>query len=292
MLSVPGCKVLADGKRHEQRVEALAWSGDLLASGSLDRTVKLWRCTRGQLREILTLRQPGPVRWLAFHPDGTRLFVLLEREGAVRVWHLDQLVVRLKAMHLGADLEPRSPAPLPPAAPSPPPPSPVVEAPRGPNGLKTELFRDMDWRHCVKVRHDALVDWNWKQGSPDPLLPADFFSIRWTGWLKAPRPGRYVLKLESDDGSRLWLDGNRLIDQRAEGTHQVEVELSGKPQALRIEYCEGFGGAFVHFHWARQGGFAMQPVPTECLFHDRAVAEKAGGDAAPGRNGETPIPRP
>ena len=103
VLGVPDGTVIAT-RPHQDRVEALSWSGDLLASGSRDRTVKLFCCSGGRLHELLTLRHPGPVRWLAFHPDGVRLFVLLDREGAVRVWHLDQMFTRFKAMNLGADL--------------------------------------------------------------------------------------------------------------------------------------------------------------------------------------------
>jgi WD40 repeat protein len=267
LVRVPDCTVTADGRPHQDRVEALSWSGDLLASGSRDRTVKLWHCRSGQLRELLTLRQPGPVRWLAFHPDGARLFVLLEREGAVRVWHLDRLFARMTAMGLGTDLGPIAPVSLPQAGISGLP-EPVVEAPSSPNGLKAELFAALDCRNCVKVRYDAQVNWDWGLADPDPLLPVDSFSVRWTGWLKAPRPGRYTLLLESDDGSRLWLDGRRLIDRRTEGKSQVEVELTGKPQALRIEYFDLAENAHIRFRWAQQGGFPMQPVPTECLFHD------------------------
>jgi formylglycine-generating enzyme required for sulfatase activity/WD40 repeat protein len=266
---------------HSDRVTAVSWSGDrLLASGSRDRTVKLWSCADGGLRELLTLRQPAPVRWLAFHPDAVRLFVLLEGERAVRVWHLDQVIARLKEMGLGADLEPIAPVPLPPAAANPPPPEPVAETPRSPNGLKAELFAGMDFQRLVKVRHDAQVSWGWGINGPDPLLGADCFSIRWTGWLKAPRPGRYTLRLYCDDGGKLWLDDKLVIDlwQKSGPTpYQVDVELTGQPQELRVEYFQQFGDAFIHLSWAQQGGFGMQSVPPWAVFHDRAAAEKAIG---------------
>jgi eukaryotic-like serine/threonine-protein kinase len=278
LLSVPSGEVLATVPAHGDRVEALSWSGSrLLASGSRDRTVKLWNCAGGRPRELLTLRQTAPVRWLAFHPDGARLFVLLTHERAVRVWRLDRLFARLTEIGLSADLEAIPSAPFPAPAPPLQPSEPVREAPGGPNGLKAELFADMDLQRCVKVRYDSQVNTNWGLGSPDPLLPADRFSIRWTGWLKAPRPGRYTLQLGSDDGARLWLDGKRLMDQWTSATekpHEVDVELSGQPQALRIEYFQVTGGAYIHLMWAQAGGLAMQPVPAEALFHDRDVAAK------------------
>jgi WD40 repeat protein len=91
---------------HRDRVTSLSWWGDrLLATGSRDRTVKLWRCDGGALTELLTLYQPAAVRWLAFHPDGVRLFVLLDGERAVRVWHLDRLRAALADLGLGDGLE-------------------------------------------------------------------------------------------------------------------------------------------------------------------------------------------
>jgi hypothetical protein len=136
------------------------------------------------------------------------------------------------------------------------------------------------------------VNWLWREGSPDPLVPVDCFSIRWSGWLKAPRPGRYTLKLESDDRSRLWLDGKLVLDMFSPGIQSIEVELSGQPQTLRIDYYDTVLNAMICFSWAQQGGFAMQPVPKECLFHDRTAAEKAREAATPLRNEETPRPKP
>jgi hypothetical protein len=164
----------------------------------------------------------------------------------------------------------------------------VVERPAGPNGLKAELFADAHLLRCVKVRYDPQVKFDWGIGSPDPLLPADFFSIRWTGWLKAPRPGRYTLQLESDDGVRLWLDGKLLIDGWTPGDrlrYTAEVELRDLPRAIRLEYFELTQAAAVSLSWAQAGGFAMRPVASTFLFHDRAVAEKV---VIPGRPGSRP----
>jgi WD40 repeat protein len=278
LLRAGSAEVVARMTPHHEGVTALSFAGNgLLASGSHDRTVKLWRWDGEAPAELLTLRQPAPVRWLCFHPDGVRLFVLLEGERAVRVWHLDRLRDRLTGIGLGAGLEGIGPAALPPAVGEPEPPPPVITRPDGPNGLRTELFADMDQWRCVKVRHDPQINVAWSTGVFDPLLPPANFSIRWGGWLKAPRPGLYTLRLDSAGAARLWLDGRLCIDCRRGGAwvQEVEVELTGRPQALRVEYVSAAGGVGVCLCWAQKDGFVRQPVPSWALFHDRAAAEKA-----------------
>jgi WD40 repeat protein len=271
LLTVPDGTVVSRVSPHQDRVAALAWSGDgLLASGSRDQTVKLWRRTGDGLQELLTLRQPAPVRGLAFHPDGARLFVLVEGERAVHVWHLDQLFDRLAELGLGADLGSIRPAPLPPPAPGVAAAAPDTEAPRGPQGLKAEVFADVELGRCVKVRYDSQVDQDWGGVPPALLTTGDGYSLRWTGWLKPPRPGRYTLQLDCAQGARLWLDGQLLLDrwQVQGGPLQVEVEMAGRPQELRIECMKLTGPGFAHFRWAQAGGFALQPVPASALSHD------------------------
>jgi len=72
---------------HTAEVTSLAFSpdGTRVASGSADKTVKLWDVATGE--EILTLSgHTGSVTCLAFNSDGTR--VVATCEGAIRVWDL------------------------------------------------------------------------------------------------------------------------------------------------------------------------------------------------------------
>lgn len=140
-----------------------------------------------------------------------------------------------------------------------------------------ELFQGANFEHEVKVRIDRQVDW--KQGlSPDKAVPLGAYSIRWTGWLKAPRPGRYKLVTHVDDGARLRLDGKLLIDEwhAAKTLYTCAVELTGKPQALQIDYFEMYEGtSMMRLHWEQEGGFPAQPVPAEALSHDRVAWDQA-----------------
>jgi len=160
----------------------------------------------------------------------------------------------------------------------------VSVVPRGPiavlkRGLTAELFEGRDFRHVVKKRVDPQIKFHWGEKSPDPELSVDNFSIRWTGWLKAPVAGRYRLTLPADDSAHLWLD-DRLILGPEVGTGQADVELDEKPHALKIEFVEGIVWSGVHFTWTLLGHSTAHAVPAEVLFQDRASAEAATIDAS------------
>jgi hypothetical protein len=149
------------------------------------------------------------------------------------------------------------------------------------------LFADADLRAKVKTRYDAQVNWDWVHGSPDPLVPVDSFSVRWQGWLKAPRPGRYTLALTPAGVGRLWLDGKFLLGGYVDMQPlTAEVELTDRPHELRVEYARIAGNAAVWLRWAQAGGFTLRPVPPAAFFHGRAAAQQAavpqdGGPAGP-----------
>ena len=157
-------------------------------------------------------------------------------------------------------------------------PPPVSDAP----GLTAELFEGAELERLAARRFDAQVNWVWAAEAPDVGLPADYFSARWTGWLKAPAPGAYALVLAADHGARLWIDEQLVIDawENAQTVyHEAAVELNGQPQAVRIEYREIAGEAFVGFRWIRPGR-EEEEVPSWALFQDIAAAQKADVSAA------------
>ena len=121
----------------------------------------------------------------------------------------------------------------------------------------------------VATRVDKTVNFNWGGNPGINGVPADNFSVRWQGYLVAPRRGTYTLTIHADDGARLYLDGKLLIDRwGAAGRGTADVVLDGKPRLLRLEHNEGTGTASVAFGWSQKGGFAEQTVPMEALYHD------------------------
>jgi hypothetical protein len=105
----------------------------------------------------------------------------------------------------------------------------------------------------VLVRNDASIDFDWGYGSPDPGLPADGFSVRWSRDLNFGG-GLYRFYAHVDDGVRLWMDGQPIIDQwhnSAPTTHVADITLSDGHHRLRMEYYEHTYTAVARLWWER-----------------------------------------
>jgi WD40 repeat protein len=82
-------------------VDTVAISVDgLVATGTREGTVKLWRCSGSSLEELLTLFFPGPIRTALFSPAGDRLAILVHGAFAVQLLDLKRLQVQLRALRL------------------------------------------------------------------------------------------------------------------------------------------------------------------------------------------------
>jgi hypothetical protein len=150
-------------------------------------------------------------------------------------------------------------------------------------GLKAELFADKEFKQLVKTRIDPNIDWFWAWSAPDDELPADGFSVRWSGWLKPPRPGKYKFAVIGDDGIRLSLNGTPLIDLW--GNHlplqnDATIELTAEPVAIQIEHYDQDASCLASWRWLPPGNSREEPVPGNVLFRDRESAERASVPAA------------
>jgi hypothetical protein len=94
---------------------------------------------------------------------------------------------------------------------------------------------------------DAAVDFNWGEGSPGEGIPADSFSARWAGDAVLPA-GTYAYTLAVDDGGRVWVDGQLVVDEwHASGgaIYPFQVALQGGLHTFVVEYLEVSGSASI-----------------------------------------------
>lgn len=140
-------------------------------------------------------------------------------------------------------------------------------------GLDMAMFDGADFQQFRARRVDTQVCANYGFGSPDPSVPGDNFSVRWTGWIKPPAPGKYVIKTSSDDSVRVKIGDKLVIDHwgRGAGDETAEVELTDELQPLRVEFNDYQVTAEVCLRWALKGVSEPQVIPPEAFFYDPTV---------------------
>ncbi|MFI5910028.1 PA14 domain-containing protein [Dactylosporangium sp. NPDC051541] len=104
-------------------------------------------------------------------------------------------------------------------------------------------------------RDDAEVDFDWGDGSPGPTVDADHFAARWSRALTLAA-GYYDFTTTTDDGVRLWVDGQLAVDhwgdQGATG-YTARLPLGNGAHTIVMEYYENGGGALARLRWTRTG---------------------------------------
>lgn len=141
-----------------------------------------------------------------------------------------------------------------------------------PGGLKAEYFSGTQLKGEPKVRRDEWINFEPNNQAPDPFLPESPLSIRWSGTLRPEVTGEYELSLTSDDGCRLWLDDNLLID--AWRGHSVRSDKA----TIRLEAGRNY--KIVSEYWNNRD-YAVAK-----LSWKPPVTEKAGRLALYGDAGE------
>lgn len=118
------------------------------------------------------------------------------------------------------------------------------DAKRGLRGEYATATRRYRQDKRVIDRLDATVDFNFGQASPDEIIAKEEFAIRWTGSILVPDTGEYEFIVETENGTRLWvndLDENKpLIDRwvrsGSEKKHREPLRLvGGRTYPLRLE---------------------------------------------------------
>lgn len=136
-------------------------------------------------------------------------------------------------------------------------------------GLKGEYYDNMDLSGLKLTRTDANVDFEWGTGSPAASIGSDTFSVRWTGTIKPNYSETYTFYLNADDGVRLWVDGqlllNRWVNQAGQFSSGSIPLIAGQNYEIQIEYFENLSGAAVGLLW-QSSSQAKEFVPQSQLY--------------------------
>jgi glucose/arabinose dehydrogenase len=137
------------------------------------------------------------------------------------------------------------------------------------NGLAVTYFNNIDFTGATVTRTDPTVDFLWGSGSPATAIGADTFSARWTGQVEAQFTGTYTFYTQSDDGVRLWVNGQQLINNwtnHATTENSGSIALTaGQRYDIRMEFFENAGGATARLLWS-SASLPKAVIPSTRLY--------------------------
>jgi hypothetical protein len=105
----------------------------------------------------------------------------------------------------------------------------------------------------VLQRFETNLNYDWGSGAPAAGVQFDQFSARWARYIDVT-PGMYQFSVTADDGVRLWVDDELLINQwrdQAATTFTAPRYLGPGHHLVKVEYYENFGNATVKVSWTQ-----------------------------------------
>ena len=140
---------------------------------------------------------------------------------------------------------------------------------------------------------ESSINHDWGSGSPAAGISADGFSVRWSGQFSFPG-GSTTFNVTADDGIRLFLDGNPLIDQWQDqsATFNATTTVAAGTHTVTVEYYDDTGPAVARATWQAAGtNTAPVPVidtPSSSLTYAVGDAISFSGHATDAEDGTLP----
>jgi len=132
------------------------------------------------------------------------------------------------------------------------------------------------------TRTDPLVNFIWGGASPAAGVPATGWSAKWTGTLTPPTTGTYAFALNSDDGSRLIINGQTVVDNwfdQPPTTRTGQIALTaGQPASIEVDYFQDGGGSQIALNWQVPNQDLLTPAVNAARGADLAVVFVSQGE--------------
>jgi hypothetical protein len=137
-------------------------------------------------------------------------------------------------------------------------------------GLLAQYFAQTNLTRPVLTRLDATVNFDLMGGSPAPGVAAHNFSVRWSGQVEPRYSEDYSFATFSDDGIRLWVNHELIIDDWTDHATKEDVGTialeAGRKYDIKMDYYENpTGPAVAKLDWSS----ASEPqavIPQSQLF--------------------------
>lgn len=134
-------------------------------------------------------------------------------------------------------------------------PSIYLQTPDGKQGLQGEYFANDNWKgEPLFTQIDDNIDFNWDIDTPAPQLETGNFSVRWTGYLIAPKTGTYYFSdwakpfMEFSISDKITGGGKRSHHPKMKPQKVVLEE--GQRYEIEVRYQNYYGDATAQMLWA------------------------------------------
>ena len=183
--------------------------------------------------------------WSSLHHQGYYADLWYTMIPTLRIWGVEDAVLT-RMIDWGAQMWPRG----------------NWNALRGPgatigsgDGLAATYFLNDDLTSPDFQRVDPRISFDWQHGTPGGNLDINRYSVRWQGYVSSLFSGPITFHVLSNDGARLWVDGQLIVNRWATGTTAVEEQgtillTAGQPVPITLEYFENKGLSSVQLAWS------------------------------------------
>lgn len=130
--------------------------------------------------------------------------------------------------------------------------TPLAAAPSG-AGWAGAYFANVTLSGSPIGRLDSTVNFSWASAAPMAGIPADNFSVRWTGQLTPTTSGSYTFYTQTNDGVRLYVNDTLLINGWTGGSTNRSATMAltkGTAYNMRMEYYDATGTATAQLLWS------------------------------------------
>jgi PA14 domain/Fibronectin type III domain len=139
------------------------------------------------------------------------------------------------------------------------------------NGLFATYFNNANFTGTTVTRTDATINFKWGTGLPASGIAKNTFSVRWLGQIQAIETGAYRFRTLSDEGVKLWVNGQLLVNHWAAHTLRVDTSAAisltaGTKYDIKMLHHDNTGAAVARLLWRRPGQATFSNVPGSQLF--------------------------
>jgi hypothetical protein len=153
------------------------------------------------------------------------------------------------------------------------------------DGLTASYFPSADLTGTPVTRPEAVIDFDWGAGTPDPSIPvpetpdAPVFSARWKGRVFAPAREAFTFTVRSTGGVRLTVAGKNIIDAFAAAdlvpaVRTADIELGGPDTFydLELEFRSGPVPNSLQLGWSSRSTPEAVVIPGARLFTSTTIS--------------------